>query len=61
MFVRYIIRSLPKFTDWKGVKHPASFDVTIICSRGMRWDGGNYPTREEAEEAGQRVTKQVAA
>jgi hypothetical protein len=28
------------------------FDLTLICSRGLRWDGGEYPTREAAVAAG---------
>ena len=28
------------------------FDLTLVCSRGLRWDGGEYLTREAAVAAG---------
>ncbi len=47
--MRYIIKKLPACRDWKGNEYPERFGVTKVCDRGLRWDGGEYLTREEAE------------
>jgi hypothetical protein len=32
------------------------FDLTLVCSRGLRWDGGEYPTHDAAVAAGRART-----
>ncbi len=54
---RYIIRSIPEATDFRGRAYPACFDVTLVCSRGMRWHGGSYPTRAEAVSMGEHQSR----
>ena len=49
---RFLIRRLPAFTDWKGNAYADRFGVSLVCSRGLRWDGGEFPTREQAVAAG---------
>lgn len=48
------IRNIPEATDFRGRVYPAHTDLVLICSRGLRWDGGEYATRAEAVAAGNR-------
>lgn len=52
----YIIKKLPACEDYKGNKYPDRFGVTLKCSRGYGWDGGEYLTRDEAVSAGLAAT-----
>jgi hypothetical protein len=52
---KFNLRNLPECRDYKGNFYPARVGLTLICSRGMRWDGGEYPTREAAVAAGERA------
>lgn len=47
----YLLRHLPACQDYKGKAYPARVAVTLICSRGLRWDGGEYANRAEAVKA----------
>lgn len=47
------IRNIPAFTDYKEVYHPQQYYVTLICSRGMRWEGGEFYSRDAAEARAQ--------
>lgn len=53
---KFLIRKLPACQDYKGRQYPACFGLTLVCSRGLRWDGGEYSTREEAVSVGERRT-----
>ena len=48
------LRNIPEAHDYKGRVYPAHVDLVLVCSRGLRWDGGEYPTRAEAVVAGER-------
>lgn len=54
--VTYKITHHPAGLVWG--KHPYAehFSVTLVCSRGLLWDGGDYPTRGQAEAAASRKT-----
>ena len=45
---RYTLRSIPAFTDRNGCDHAACTNLTLVCSRGLRWDGGEFTSREAA-------------
>jgi hypothetical protein len=48
--IRTTIRRLPECTDWTGRHYPARWGVTIIDTLGYRWDGGEFATRDLAEQ-----------
>ena len=52
----YKISFLPACTDWTGREYPDRWSVTKICSRGLRWDGGEFLTRAEAVSCGLQST-----
>lgn len=49
--LKFVLKKLPECVDWKGVKYPARYGVTLIDNLGLRWDGGEFETREEAISA----------
>ena len=44
----------PAGMAWGKHPYPEHFSLTLICSRGLRWDGGDFPTLEAATEAAKR-------
>lgn len=52
--MKYVIKKLPACKDWRGNAYPERYGVTKIDDRGLRWDGGEYPTREAAIAAMER-------
>jgi hypothetical protein len=54
--IDFRIQNLPACRDYKGREYPARVGLTLICSRGMRWPGGEFATREEAVAEGERRT-----
>jgi hypothetical protein len=47
----YAIKHHPAGLVWGKHPYPEHFSLTFVCSRGLRWDGGDYSTREAAEVA----------
>jgi hypothetical protein len=37
------------------------FDLTLVCSRGLRWNGGEFATRAEAEARGLQATQRPSS
>ncbi len=56
----YTIRFVPAFTHL-GVDYRESYHLVLRCSRGFRWDGGEYTTRAEAIAIGERRIARKAA
>ena len=54
---RYLIRNIPAVFNHLGRDYPAYVQLTLVCSRGYRWDGGEFATREEAIAEGERRTR----
>ncbi len=44
----YTIRNIPAFTDHNGRAHQPVVFLTMVCSRGFRWDAGEFTTRAAA-------------
>ena len=46
--IKKTIHKFPACKDWKGNEYPERWGVTLTDNLGLRWDGGEYATREEA-------------
>ena len=57
----YAIRNIPAFVDYKGGDHPACSSLVLICSRGFRWEGGDFSTRAEAVAKGESLAQRGKA
>lgn len=57
MFKRYVIHRFPACTELSGKPVAACWGVSLVDSRNNSWDGGEFPTREEAVAKGEEMTR----